>query len=212
MSEVIYKKQVYAFIFPDGFVYVGLTCNIKTRRLAHLCPSSKSPVRRHLDIHLKPEFKVLSELLSCADGSELERFYIKDYAERGFTLLNSTAGGDLGGNKRKWTKEPCHKEALKFYDKGSFIQYRPLEYAAALRHGWIDEICSHMYQTPQYEKYWTIEICQEDANNCNSEEEFERKYPLSHAAAKRHGWLESICSHMIEYKNLEPKTICYSYI
>jgi hypothetical protein len=164
-----------------------------------------------MDTHLRPEFKVLSEPLSCEEGAELEKFYIKDFVERGYTLLNSTAGGELGGAKRKSTKRKCHRVTLKFNDKGSFYRNRPLEYAAALKYGWLDEICSHMYQTPKFEKYWTIEICQEDANNCNSKQEFERKYPLSYAAAKRHGWLESICSHMIEYINTNPSNFCYSY-
>jgi hypothetical protein len=55
------------------------------------------------------------------------------------------------GYKRKprgyWTKERCHKEALKYNKRKDFEVNSKASYAAAYRNGWVDEICSHMKRT-----------------------------------------------------------------
>lgn len=192
-------KRVYAFEFSDKSVYVGLSCDIRSRILSHISRSSKSPVKFHINstFGLKYEVKILSDPISPEEGGELERFYINQYKERGFKLLNSTKGGELGGNKIKWPKELVKKIALNFDSIGSFYQKEPKAYSAAQRNGWLGEVCAHMRHNIQFTNILTKDVCQNEANNFRFEHEFERLSPLCYAAAKRHGWLKEICSHMI---------------
>ena len=50
----------------------------------------------------------------------------------------------LGFAKFIWTKNKCHKEALKYKTRTEMQRGSSGAYKSAVRHGWIDEICSHM--------------------------------------------------------------------
>ena len=50
------------------------------------------------------------------------------------------------------TKEHCHQVAQNYYTRKEFVKGSPKEYWAAQRHGWLDDICSHM--KPIGNKYW----------------------------------------------------------
>ena len=43
-----------------------------------------------------------------------------------------------------WTKELCHEKALDYDSRSEFQNGSPKAYAAALRNGWLDDICDHM--------------------------------------------------------------------
>ena len=43
-----------------------------------------------------------------------------------------------------WTLERCRKEALKYKTKTEFSKGCVSAYQAALRNGWLDEVCAHM--------------------------------------------------------------------
>ena len=45
-----------------------------------------------------------------------------------------------------WTKKICKKIALKYKTKKEFFENSRLAYKAAYRHGWLNEICSHMIE------------------------------------------------------------------
>ena len=46
--------------------------------------------------------------------------------------------------KVRYSKDACHKAALKCLQRSEFAKSYKGEYFAALRNGWLDEICSHM--------------------------------------------------------------------
>jgi len=194
-------RRVYVIEFSDDYVYVGLSCNPRRRLMALTCASSKSSVKAHIDSNLGItwKFRTLTEFMPLCDGAESERFYISQYREQGYSLLNITPGGEIGGGKAKWIKEDIHKKSIKFSCRGSFYQYNTREHSIAHRNGFLDEICSHMDKKEdlsEFKNYWSKEICQSDVLNFNSEAEYELKMPTSYAAAKRYGWLADICSHM----------------
>jgi hypothetical protein len=43
-----------------------------------------------------------------------------------------------------WSYEKCKEEALKYTTRNDFSNSIGGAYSSALKHGWIDEICSHM--------------------------------------------------------------------
>ena len=46
--------------------------------------------------------------------------------------------------KLKWTIDACRKEAIKYNNKRDFMKSSKNAYSAAHKHGFIDDICSHM--------------------------------------------------------------------
>jgi len=95
-----------------------------------------------------------------------------------------------------WTKERCHKEALKYESKKEFKMGSASAYTISIRNGWFDEICQHMIPTSKPKNYWTKERCQEEALKYNNRMEFKNNNS-AYSAASRKGWLSEICSHMI---------------
>ena len=45
--------------------------------------------------------------------------------------------------------------------------------------------------------YWTKVRCQEEAKKFSQRSEFERNCRSAATAARKHGWMDEICSHMI---------------
>lgn len=43
-----------------------------------------------------------------------------------------------------WNKERCRLEALKYSNRSEFSKQSNGAYTAALKNGWLDEICKHM--------------------------------------------------------------------
>ena len=70
-----------------------------------------------------------------------------------------------------WTKEHCAEEAKKYQNRSSFCKGSNGAYTAALKHGWLDEICSHM--EIRWKKRWTSkELCAEEAKKFNNRKDF----------------------------------------
>jgi len=95
-----------------------------------------------------------------------------------------------------WTKERCHQEALKYQTRTAFQNGSSRAYSAARKKHWLDEICSHMYSPQKSSGYWTVERCRQEAVNYSTKTEFREGSGGAYMAAKRHGCLEEICSHM----------------
>ena len=106
-----------------------------------------------------------------------------------------------------WTKETCHKAALKCKTRSEFFNKHSCAYDAARDKGIIDDICSHM--TSVFSPDWTKEACQKEAIKHNTKNEF-RKASGAYYAAQRKGWLDEICLHMKRPGNRFSKLI-YAY-
>jgi predicted GIY-YIG superfamily endonuclease len=109
-----------------------------------------------------------------------------------------------------WTKARCQIEAKKFESRVQFCNNSPA-YSAALKNGWIDDICRHMDNTRKRKGFWTKERCQEVANKYKSRNRFYMENQVARQIAINNGWLDEICAHMIELKkpnNYWTKTRC----
>jgi hypothetical protein len=99
-----------------------------------------------------------------------------------------------------WTKEKCQEDALKYNSRTEFKKNSMGSYRASLRNGWIDEICSHMVELQKPSGYWTKERCQEEALRYNSRTEFSKNSKTAYGVSLKNGWIDEICSHMVELK------------
>ncbi len=195
------KRKIYAFEFSDNYVYVGLSYNVNVRKSQHIT-SDSSPVKKHIisNPEINYEFKILSNFIDVDKIIDLEKLFIKKYKDKGFKLLNSTCGGELGGSRLYWTKKRCQAEALKFNSKIEFRNKNLTAYSSAYRRGWIDEICSHMVEIRKPRNYWTKERCRLEALRFKTRTDFSNGNQSSYNRAKVNGWLEEICSHMVELR------------
>ena len=188
-----YSRCIYAYEFSDKFVYVGLTFNLNERDNQH---KKKGPVFNHINkTSLIPNFHKLTDFIDIESAKLKEKEYVIFYKENGWCLLNSIKTGALGSSERKWTKEKCQEEALKYltikdYKKNS------LSYRAAVRNKWLDEICNHMNRTKNRFGYWTKERCIEEALIYKTKTEFRNNFPGAYSACLNNGWIEEVSKHM----------------
>lgn len=135
-----------------------------------------------------------------------EQEFVEQYEMDGFQILNNRkAIGSVGYSKRKWTKEFCHNEALKYKSRWDFQKFSKNEYAAAKNHGWLDEICSHMELQKKSPDYWTKKKCIELAKKYESRNEFRLNATYPYKVISINGWTEEVFAHIptIVYKKWE---------
>ncbi len=97
---------------------------------------------------------------------------------------------------RKWTKEKCQIESLKYNNKIEFADGSSGAYWACKKNKWIDEICAHMKPLRVKSGTWTKENCQIEALKCSNMTEFENNYSGACQTAKKNKWIDEICAHM----------------
>jgi len=121
--------------------------------------------------------------------------YSKILKQKWYSLLEHMQKLDMKPNGY-WTKEKCHKEALKYETRTQYYMFST-SYSSAKKNKWLDEICSHMNTKKRKKKnYWTKEKCHEEALKCKTRNEFKKQFSNVYLKASRSGWLDEICSHM----------------
>ena len=109
--------------------------------------------------------------------------------------------------EKKWaSKELCHKEAIKYKTRTEFQRECDGAYTYALRHSFLDEICSHM-ELVHVVKWNSKEACHNEALKYNTRVEFMRSSSSAYNYALKHGFLDDICKHMEVYGNLQKRCI-----
>jgi len=99
-------------------------------------------------------------------------------------------------NVKHWTKEKCQEESLKYSTRNEFKKNSSTAYTAALKHKWIDDICSHMIEGKKPNGYWTKERCKEESLKYNHKSEFCKNSGVAYKKCCDNGWLKELCSHM----------------
>ena len=102
---------------------------------------------------------------------------------------------------KKWTYEKCKEEALKYKRKVDFQKNSGSAYQKCISNGWLDDLCSHMEILIRPREFWTKEMCLEEAIKYNKRSDFQRSSPRIYRVLVLNGWLDEICSHMIQTQN-----------
>ncbi|TMI95344.1 MAG: hypothetical protein E6H08_06920 [Bacteroidetes bacterium] len=196
-------KLIYSYEFPDRAVYVGLTYNIqdrKTRRKADL----DDAVTKHItQTELNPSIRLLTDYISVDNAVKQEARYIKLYQENGWSVLNKSKAGSVGGNVIKWTKDELRKEALKYKSRVEFQKSNGTAYTAVRKNGWLKELCFHMPLLQIPNGSLTKEVCRKEARKYQTRTQFARNSAGAYDKSRKSGWLDDICSHMTSI--LKPK-------
>lgn len=95
-----------------------------------------------------------------------------------------------------WSKERCHEEALKYSRRIDFQRGSRSAYSAAQKHGWLEDIYTHMTSNNMPKGFWTKQRCASEALKYETRTAFKLGSPGAQLSAYRNGWLDEICSHM----------------
>lgn len=197
------KRKIYVFTFSDGYAYVGLTNNIKTRKNQHTSEGKKSPVHKHYsETGASFEFKVLTDKWLDMDvAGRVEDDYIKQYAKDGWKMLNKKRGGGLGGTKHTfYTPNKLRREVAKYVYLHDFREKSPNYYNYMQRHDLIDEYCSKLKRKIMPQGYWTLEQAIAVIPECKSRHELAEKYYQAYELIRKAGLLKKYYPHKIASK------------
>jgi len=193
---------VYAYLDEDKKVaYIGRTNNLQRRHRQHNKNISKSKtydvVKRYFMsvgmINELPDPVILEEGLNLVESQEKESFYINEYRNRGWGILNTGKTGvnvsSVGSFIQKWTYENCRELALSCKSRQEFKKKSSAAYAVSRENGWIDQWLPIASNYHKAEFSWTKEMCVEIAKKYTSFTEFSKKETKAFRAAERRGWL-----------------------
>lgn len=197
-----FKRLVYSYEFSDNCVYIGLTYNEDQRHCQHM-NMQKSPVFKHIKkSNLIPIKIILSKgYIDVNKALKLERNIKTKYQKDGWILLNSDRRDvSLGTlNIRKWTKEVCINEALKYTNRWEFQCNSRGAYFSSYKNGWLDEVCFHMNILKKPMESWTYEECLEISSKYRNRQDFCRNANGAYKAAIKNDWLDDICPSTKKY-------------
>lgn len=132
-----YKRCIYAYIFSDKSVYIGLTYDIDVRNNQHL---NRGTVYNHINKNNNYELIKLTDYIDVNIAKIKEGEYVEYYRNDGWKILNKVKTGNTGGSTLKWTKEKCQKLILKCNTKSELKNINPSAYNSSYNNGWLDEI------------------------------------------------------------------------
>ena len=135
-----YKRCIYVYEFSDNFAYIGLTFNLEQRKVIHLKQGS---VYKHIQKNNTYIIRQLTDYINVEEAQKLENVFLSNYKKNGWSILNKVKTGSIGGNTKKWFKEKCKDEALKYLTRKEFCIKNSGAYRSSLHNNWLDEICSH---------------------------------------------------------------------
>jgi hypothetical protein len=99
-------------------------------------------------------------------------------------------------HNKKWNKETCRIEALKYSSRVDFQKKSGSAYVAAHVGGWLDDICQHMHRPINSNMLWNEETCKIEALKYETRKDFNKKSKGAYLTAHKLGILDDICSHM----------------
>lgn len=189
------KKLIYSYIFPDGFIYIGLTGEPEKRKWTHFNRNDSSVYKHIKKTNLKPFYKELTNFLDVEKSILMEE-KIYDYLKnKGYKLLNKSKTGSIGGSEKIWTKEKC-KEVFSKYNSIYEIKKNYISaYNAACKNKWLGELTSHINYIPN--GFWNdINNCKKESIKYKSRTEFKENSPGCYYASIRNKWIDDITKHM----------------
>jgi len=92
--------------------------------------------------------------------------------------------------------ENCKSEAQKYITKNEWQKSSSVSYSWACKNSWLNECTSHMKSERKPNRYWTLELCKEEAIKYKTKVEWRLSNRASFSKANKEGWLAVCCEHM----------------
>lgn len=186
-------RALYAFEHPDKSVYVGLTLDYDARYSEHMRRNKILIEKRKMGGQIFVRFEIYYHK-NVAGQKEEE--LIEKYRSDGWTILNKSKAGALGGNSIKWTFKACMADAQKYEYIWDWERESRGAHHAAQRNGWLSKCRKHMKELTKPKKFYTKAECKRIARKYERREEWRNNHPYSWGKARAMGWLDECCKHM----------------
>lgn len=180
--------------------YIGRTNRLKKRDREHRHPyKNQKPdsLKRYFDsLGIEIPFPIiLKKNLLPEESQYWEDFYLKEYKQKGYKIINRGKTGinigSLGGGFLKWNKKRTLEESKQYRTFGEFGQGSPSAYQSALKNDWLKEMKWLTYdQMPN--GYWTKERVIEESKKYKYRHEMEQGSPAAYSAALKNGWSQDL--------------------
>lgn len=174
-------------------MYVGLTYDYERRHRQHM-RYSKMLVGKALltdcrlirrNVWMPPE-----------DAARAEAKEILSYSKRGWTVINLSKPGSIGGSFRRWTPEALSLEVKKYKTLSEFQKLSRGAYHAAWKHGLLAALSTSLSRQKRPNGTWTRGAVLSEARKYRTRTEFASKAPGARNAAQRLGLMKQACAHM----------------
>jgi len=96
-----------------------------------------------------------------------------------------------------YTKNEIANEAAKYIKRSHFKEGSSKFYRAALRRGWLDEVCEHMIAR----KKWTYETVKAEAQKYTTLSQFCENSASAYNKAMKMNWMDEVGGHLIKINN-----------
>ena len=198
-------RALYAFEHTDKSVYVGLTCDYDERYSSHMNRNKILIEKRKMGGQIFVKFGIFYPK-NIAGQKEEE--LIEKYKNDGWTILNKSKAGALGGNSIRWTFKACMADAQKYEYSRDWEKNSRGAFHAAQRNGWLSKCRKHMKELTKPKNFYTKAECKKIAKKYVNRGEWKNGHPYSWGKARRMGWLDECCKHMISSKTGKKQIIC----
>ena len=210
-----YHHCVYAIVNESlNTAYIGVTVQEFYERMKQHKRASNTTNSKMLTNLDDTQYIQLTDYQFTSDEVRdfAEQKYIQHYKNNGYKVVNDvkTIGRVGTTNANKWTYERCKEAALNCTTRTQYYRKYPGAAAAATKHGWIEELISHLGQKilTSDERYEQIKL---HAQKCGSLKEFRNLYITDYNYASRYGWLDELTFHMSRAKKQNgyyTKSVC----
>lgn len=198
-------RRIYAYVFPDNAVYVGLTGNHKTRHKDHMVVKS-SAVKIHMEeTGLEPELNYLTDYMHEEKAAQQEQKYVKRYEAKGYKILNRVKAGGLGGCYKRYSIEDAKRIAMRAKTRKELRRKHMAIFNILKEHGMLEQCIPIMEKTISKIKeqkpsgYWTYERCVEESKKYRSRTHMREHNQYVLTLMQRNGWLDEIMPIIYPY-------------
>lgn len=186
--------SIYAYFFENKAVYIGRTLmRTQNKRHKNHQNSENDTVYRYAKLNNVdvPPMTIIEEYLTVEEGSKREGYWVDYYRKQGYSILNKSKTGGIGGLGRgKWSKKACYNEALKYKTMDEFYKNKAAAYRRACEKGWIEE---YTWLNRKYAKrdYWQdYDNCYNEAKKYDRISDFAKNAPGAYNSANDNGWID----------------------
>lgn len=182
---------VYVYEFPKmKCAYVGRTMRPSIRKMQHQKDFNDSVykfVAEHSLTFNDVEYKVIKDNLTAKESQYYEKFYVDEYTNKSWNLINKAKAGSLGGTTIIWDYDACYYEALKYKSETEFRHNSLTAYEKARKMGW----SKNYHWLEKYTPYvcYSYEECYQIALGCKNKNDFSRRFPSQYRYSKMQGFI-----------------------
>ena len=183
------RREIYAAVFSDHSVYVGLSIDSRNRLLAHMSATNSAISERSRLLNgERPKLKIVAKGVSSSRARVMEAKVVDSYAKKGWIILNRAAAGALGSTKY-YRDDQLARIAKRYKSRFEWQTRHPSSYQAARRRRKLNLFCKHMKVK---QRTWTLEDAIKEGRKYKNRNQWQIANSRSYVIVRDAGKLDEI--------------------